>query len=140
MPESMNTTTQQTIFAVEALLSIPFLVIGLSHLCQPRMWHSVFVNLAAKGHAGVVERTFLFELWPALVIVVFHQDWSWPGLLVTVYGHALVVKVVVGLVLPDLGLKSLSMSDRGHGAIIPTGIALCLLGLMCCARVLGFFN
>ena len=44
------------------------------------MWIEFFEELAAKGEAGVIWRSFLFEIWPAFIIVVAHQDWQWPGL------------------------------------------------------------
>lgn len=45
--------------------------------------HGLFRSLASMGHLGTIYRTFLFELWPTTAIVAFHQDWSWPGMIVT---------------------------------------------------------
>ncbi|MEM6577433.1 MAG: hypothetical protein AAF678_02995 [Pseudomonadota bacterium] len=133
-------STPQTILAVEALLCLPFLIMGISHLAQPRMWDDVFERLAQEGHAGVVKRSFLFELWPAILIVTFHQDWTFPGLFLTLYGHALAVKVTVSLVAPNIGLRSIEMPKTfGRKSFVPAGIVLCAMGFFCAMHVLGIW-
>ncbi|MEM8785545.1 MAG: hypothetical protein AAGF19_06805 [Pseudomonadota bacterium] len=128
-------TTPQTILAVEALLALPLLVLGVSHIVQKEMWVGFFSRLAAQGRDGVIVRTFLFELWPASLIVVLHQDWSWPGVLITVYGHLLMVKVVLSLIIPSLGERSLEQAERrGDWAFLPAGLVLIGLGALCAAR------
>ncbi|MEM1386226.1 MAG: hypothetical protein AAF748_00340 [Pseudomonadota bacterium] len=133
-------STPQTILAVEALFCLPFLIIGISHLTQPLLWHDVFEGLAREGYAGVVKRTFLFELGPATLIVTFHQDWAVPGLYLTVYGHALAIKVALSLGVPSIGLASLKARQAaGHLSFAPMGILLCTLGVLCALRPLGIF-
>lgn len=137
----MISSTAQTVLAVEAVLALPFLVIGLSHLIRPRLWHELFKELASMGHMGIIYRTFLFELWPAAAIVAFHQDWSWPDILVTIYGHALIIKIAVSLIFPEIGLRSLELAaTRGPRVFLPAGIVLCVLGIFCCTRVFGVLS
>ncbi|MEM6468249.1 MAG: hypothetical protein AAF802_01675 [Planctomycetota bacterium] len=123
---------------VEALLAIPLLVTGVSHILHPVVWKEFFEELHAMGSRGVLWRTFALELWPAAVIVTFHQQWSWPGLPITLYGHALMVKVIVSLCFPALGLRSLAMAKtHGKTGFRSAGIVLCLLALLCLYRLLS---
>ncbi|MEM6537358.1 MAG: hypothetical protein AAF668_06470 [Pseudomonadota bacterium] len=132
-------TTPQTIGYVEVLLAFPLLLLGISHIVQKQMWVDFFADLAAKGKAGVVWRTFMLELWPAIFIVVLHQDWSWPGIIITVYGHLLMAKVTLSLVFPTLGLSSLRQAERvGDIAFIPAGLVLIGVGLLCAYRSIPF--
>lgn len=65
--------------AVEFVMLVTGIILGLSHLVRPAMWADVFVGFHAQGERGVVMRTFLFELWPAMLIVTFHQVWWGPA-------------------------------------------------------------
>lgn len=122
---------------IEAVLAIPFLVMGLSHIFQPAMWHDFFMELHAMGPRGVIWRTFTLELWPAAIIVTFHQEWTWPGIIITLYGHALMTKIVVGLLAPKIGLKSLAMAETaGNKGFVFAGFALCILSAFCSYRVM----
>jgi len=115
-----------TILYVEAVLALPVVMLGLNHILQPTMWIGFFARLAERETDGVLIRTFLFEIWPATLIVVLHQDWTWPGIVVTLYGHLLLVKVAVSLLRPELGLKSpaqaaaRSLSTRPFLTLTPT--------------------
>ena len=51
---------------VEALLAIPYLLMGASHIAQPGMWRAYFTRLHTDGAPALVTRTFTLELWPAL--------------------------------------------------------------------------
>ncbi|MEM9168772.1 MAG: hypothetical protein AAGC56_03885 [Pseudomonadota bacterium] len=117
---------------VEAALSIPLFLMGVSHLVQRRMWLAFFQELAAKGPTGVIWRTFMLELWPAVLIVCFHQVWSGPALLVTLYGHLLMAKIAVSVVFPAAGLHALNLADRaGPWAFAPAGVVLTGLSIVC---------
>jgi hypothetical protein len=116
---------------VEALLAIPYLVLGASHIVQPAMWREYFTRLYAEGAPGLVTRTFTLELWPALLIVVFHQVWTGPAALLTTFGHALLVKIVLSMLIPSVGLRSLRMAERGDTGFRVGGCVLVALGLLC---------
>jgi len=121
-------------------LAIPLLLLGISHIVQQRMWFDFFERLAEMGRSGVLVRTFLFELWPATLIVIFHQDWSWPGLVITLYGHLLMLKVALSLTLPELGLKSLQQAqNHGERMFVPAGLGLIALGVFCTARASSLY-
>jgi uncharacterized protein YjeT (DUF2065 family) len=114
---------------VEALLAIPFVLMGLSHVAQPAMWRTYFVGLHEQGERALVTRTFVLELWPALLIVVFHQVWSGPHVILTLYGHALLTKVVVSMLAPRVGLRSLALAEKGDAGFRIGGLALIGLGV-----------
>lgn len=125
-------TTAETIQVVEAVLSLPFILLGLSHIFQRQMWVSFFNALAIQGQAGVVWRSMALEIWPAAVIVTLHQDWTWPGVFITVYGHLLMFKVALSLMYPPLGLRSLQQADKGGPLVFSAaGAVLIAMGGLC---------
>ncbi|MEM1053086.1 MAG: hypothetical protein AAGI28_13435, partial [Pseudomonadota bacterium] len=80
----------------------------------------------------VVFRTFALELWPALLIVVFHQVWEGPGVVLTIYGWLLLTKVTLSLLAPKLGLRSLGMAEGTSDAKWAlAGVVLIALGGTC---------
>jgi len=90
--------------AIQLFAAISFLVIGLSHLGQPRGWVAFFQALAARGTPGVFAEGFLLLNFGAL-IVAFHNVWHGPGLVLTLIGWAQVVKGAVRFVAPQVGLR-----------------------------------
>ena len=116
---------------VEALLAIPYLLMGASHIAQPGMWRAYFMRLHAEGAPALVTRTFTLELWPALLVVVFHQVWTGPAAVVTVFGHALMAKIVLSMLVPGFGLRSLGMAEKGDAGFRVGGLVLVGLGLLC---------
>lgn len=121
---------------VEAFLALPFVIMGLSHMLRPEIWERFFTTLHGMGANGVILRSFALELWPAAVIVAFHQEWRGAGLVLTLYGHALMFKLTLSLFWPALGLRSLAMAER-HGAagFRGVGAVLCALGVFCLWRL-----
>src|SRR3954470_7762617 len=71
--------------AVELFAFIQLLVVGLSHLLQPRAWVKFFMTLHAHGHAGVLVHGFL-SLWFGSIILGFHQVWHGVPAVLTVTG------------------------------------------------------
>ncbi|MFN2563748.1 MAG: hypothetical protein ABR499_01885 [Gemmatimonadaceae bacterium] len=61
--------------AIELYAAVNFLVIGLSHLLQPRAWVDFFVWLRTKGHTGVFLNGML-SLAFGSIIVAFHNVWA----------------------------------------------------------------
>ena len=116
---------------IEALLAIPYLLMGASHIAQPGMWRAYFTRLHAEGAPALVTRTFTLELWPALLIVVYHQVWTGPAAIITVFGHALLLKIVLSMLMPGVGLRSLAMAEKGDAGFRVGGLVLVGLGLIC---------
>ena len=91
---------------IELLACIQFLVIGLSHLVQPRVWVAFFVALREKGPVGVFVNGFL-SLWFGSLIVAFHNVWTGLPVILTVIGWIEVVKAAVRFVAPQLATRRL---------------------------------
>jgi hypothetical protein len=58
-------------FAVENLVALSFLAIGLSHIFQPRAWVEFFIRFRDKGAVGGLQLG-LFHLPFALLVLSFH--------------------------------------------------------------------
>ncbi len=106
-------------------------IMGLSHIVQPQMWADYFARLAERGRAGVVTKIMQGELWPALLIVGLHQVWSGPAIVVTIVGWLLLAKVALGLLAPELALRSMRLAEdvprsfgaAGVGLLVVSGFA-----------------
>ena len=93
--------------AVTKLAVICFLVTGISHVVQPRVWARFFMDLHDKGEVGSFLNALLhFPL--GVVIVSFHNVWSGLPVVLTLIGWGLVLKSFIYLVFPALGVKSLA--------------------------------
>ena len=113
---------------VQLVVLISSLIIGLSHILQPALWADYFANLRARGRAGLVSKIMQVELWPALLIVCLHQVWAGPAIVVTIYGWLLLMKVTVGLLLPNLGMASMGIPERAPRSFVPAGVLMLGIG------------
>ncbi len=130
-------TTPESAYAVQALLALPFLIMGLSHIFQPKIWIDFFSYSHGLGTTGVVLRIFCLELVPAMVIIAFHLVWTGPEIILTIYGVLLSTKITLGLLIPSLGLKSLAMADQhGRKSLQVAGVLLVLLSIICFVAIL----
>ena len=114
--------------AVQFVMLVACAIMGISHIVRPAMWVEFFGNLHAQGTRGVVTRTFMLELWPAMLIVTLHQVWWGPGIVLTLYGWAQLTKVTVSMLAPEIGLRSLKMAQRGDRAFVIGGVMLLIVG------------
>ena len=73
-------------------------------------------------------KTFALELWPALIIVALHQVWSGPGILLTIYGWLLLIKCIISVLVPQIGLRSLALAQKGDTSFIVAGAMLIAVG------------
>jgi hypothetical protein len=90
--------------ATQVFAAIAFLVIGLSHLGQPKAWVAFYQALAARGIPGVFLEGFLLLNFGAF-IVAFHNVWHGPALLLTLIGWSQVLKGLGRFLAPQLGLR-----------------------------------
>src|SRR5882724_6593456 len=93
--------------AIEKLVAICFLVIGLSHIFQPRGWVKFFIMLREKGEVGSILNGLLHFPLGAL-IVSFHNVWHGIPLVVTIMGWGLLIKSLIYLTYLKHGMKVLS--------------------------------
>lgn len=123
---------------VRQMLIVPCAVFGVSHVVQPKMWRDYFTRLHSKGHPALVTRTFALELWPAALLVSFHQVWSGPEVVVTIYGNLLMMKIAISMLEPSIGMRSLAMADdKGDMGFRLAGIVLCAMAALCVATTWG---
>lgn len=115
--------------AVQLMMGIGCTLIGLSHVLQPRVWQDYFAALHERGESGVLTRTMTWELWPALILVTLHQVWTGPGVLLTLFGWMLLIKCMVSLLAPQVGLRSMAMAQRGPATFVAGGTLLMVIGL-----------
>lgn len=92
--------------AVLIFATVQLLVIGLSHLLQPRAWAEFFILLREKGAPGVFAVAFL-SLSFGSIIVGFHRVWHGIPLVLTLLGIAQVVKATLYFCFPRYGMKGL---------------------------------
>jgi len=92
--------------AAEIFAVVNFVVIGLSHLVQPRVWVEYFVALRSLGHVGAFLNGML-SLLVGSIIVALHNDWHGIAAVVTFLGWAQVLKGAVSLTMPAVGMRGL---------------------------------
>ena len=92
--------------ATQLFAAIGFLVIGLSHLLQPKAWVAFYHALAARGTPGVFLEGFLLLNFGAL-IAAFHNVWHGPALVLTLIGWSQVLKGAGRFLAPQVGLRAM---------------------------------
>ena len=106
--------------AIQKLIIICYLVIGLSHIFQHRAWAEFFVRLREKGETGNFLNAFLHLPMGAL-IVSFHNVWSGIPMVLTIMGWGYCVKSLIYFVYPKHGLRMLARVkvEKSHEFIAP---------------------
>lgn len=122
----LDTPASSVQFAM-LVLCVPM---GLSHVVRPGMWVDFFARVHAQGTAGLVGKVLAIELWPATLLVTLHQVWWGPGIVLTLYGWALLTKVFLALLIPEIGMRSLAMAQtKGERGFVLGGAMLMIVGL-----------
>ena len=118
--------------SVEKLAAVCFVVIGLSHIAQPRAWAEFFIALRGRGRTGGFVNGFIhFPL--GAVVVAFHNVWSGLTVVLTLVGWALVVKSLLYFTLPEFGLKhgvGMVSEERARGFVV-VGVFAVAFGALC---------
>lgn len=116
--------------AIQKLAVICFLLIGVSHIAQPRAWAEFFIGLREKGTTGSFINAFIHFPLGAL-IVAFHNIWSGIPMILTLLGYGWMIKGFVYFVFPRYGLKVMGhvAVERAWEFVIAGAIMLALAGL-----------
>ncbi|WP_025667990.1 hypothetical protein [Aquimarina megaterium] len=93
--------------SIELFTAINLGIVGLSHFLQPGMWVEFFQFLSTKKHVGNIFNALL-TLGVGSIILSFHFIWSWPKILITVYGLLLVIKGLIYMLIPSIGIASIA--------------------------------
>lgn len=117
--------------ATQVFAAISFLVIGLSHVAQPKSWVTFYQSLAARGTSGAFLEGFLLLNFGA-IIVAFHNVWHGPALLLTLVGWAQVLKGLGRFVAPQVGLRVMQRASLERAWYFRVGgvVALLLSGFL----------
>jgi hypothetical protein len=115
--------------AIQIFAAVSFLVIGISHLAQPRIWVDYFAQLHRLGRPGAFAEGFLLLNFGALV-VGFHNIWSGPAIVLTLVGWLHVLKSLSRFVVPGLILRVYARMtpERAWQIRAAGGLAVALAG------------
>jgi hypothetical protein len=113
--------------AIERIAVVSFLITGLSHMVQPRLWAEFFLMLREKGHVACFINGFI-HLPMGLLIIGFHNVWSGIPAVLTVIGWGWVLKGLINFVIPQVAIKGFALVslERAHRFVIAGAL---LLGL-----------
>lgn len=117
--------------AVEKLAIICFLLTGISHIFQPKIWVKFFIKLREMGDIGVFVNGFIHYPLGA-IIVAFHNVWTGIPLVLTLIGYGLLLKGLVCFVFPALAIRSLDRVslERSYEMVVAGFVAIAFAGLL----------
>jgi uncharacterized protein YjeT (DUF2065 family) len=117
--------------SIQKLVAITFLVIGLSHVVQPRAWARFFIRWRDQGEVGSL-LCGLLHFPMGVLIVSFHNVWHGIPLIVTIMGWGLLVKGLLYLIYPKHGLRVMARVslERSWEFVVAGAVAVVLSGLI----------
>ncbi len=118
-----------TIHSVELFVALNLFVIGLSHCLQPKIWIEFFEFLYKKGNVGNIFNAML-ALGMGSIILSFHFIWKWPMILVTLYGLMQLLKGLIYLTVPSVGLKSIGKVNTKSQKFKWVGLIMCIFSII----------
>jgi hypothetical protein len=99
--KSMNPTVIQAIFGPA------FLIMGLSHLLQPKLWVRFFEVVKQSGVAAIIIPMYTLPF--GLVLIATHNIWRWDWpLFLTIAGWGMTIKSAAYLLVPTLADRMLA--------------------------------
>ena len=122
--------------SVQFFVALNFLIIGLSHFLQPKIWIEFFQFLYKKGNVGNIFNALL-ALGMGSIILSFHYIWQWPMILVTLYSVLQLLKGFLYLIFPSIGLKSIGKVDNQPQKFRWVGLAMFILGVLLIFKLTG---
>ena len=123
------TVEQHLAHVAQIIAALMFIIMGASHLIQPKAWVTFFTTLQKLGDAGVFANAFM-SLWFGILIVSLHNIWTWPAIILTLIGWAQVLKASVGFIAPSISMRGLMMvSPENEWRFVAAGVPSFSLGL-----------
>lgn len=113
--------------AIQFFISVNFFIIGLSHILQPSVWVAYFAKLHSLGRLGAFAEGFLYLNFGTL-IVSFHNNWSFPEVILTLIGWLHIVKALIRFAAPGavLGIYERMQPERAWQIQLAGGAMLTL--------------
>lgn len=117
--------------SIQLYAAVTLLVIGASHLTQPKGWVTFYQDVAAKGVTGAFFEGFLCLTFGG-IIVAFHNVWHGPAIVLTIIGWGQVLKALIRFVAPKLALRGMARITPERAWLFQSGgaFALALSGYM----------
>ncbi|MFN2508635.1 MAG: hypothetical protein ABR589_07665 [Chthoniobacterales bacterium] len=116
--------------AIERLVALCCLGIGLSHIFQPRAWVKLFILWREKGEVGALY-TGLLQFQFGALIVSFHNVWHGIPAVVTVLGWAWTIKGLLYLTYPKHPMRMLArISIERSWEFVVAGALLFAIGVL----------
>ena len=115
--------------SIQLFVAINLFVVGLSHFLQPKIWIEFFEFLYKKGIIGNIFNA-LIALGMGSIILAFHLVWKWPAVLVTLYGLSQVLKGLIYLIFPSIGLQSIGKVNAGTKKFRWAGLIMFVLAIV----------
>ena len=115
--------------SIQFFVFLNLFTIGLSHFFQPKIWIDFFQFLYKKGNIGNIINA-LIALAMGSIILSFHFIWKWPHIIITLYGTSQLLKGLLYLTIPKIGLKSLSKVDSNSQKFRWAGLIMSLLSFL----------
>ena len=111
---------------IQVFAAVSLLVIGLSHLFQPKAWVAYYQMLAAQGTSGAFVEGFLCLTFGS-IIVGLHNVWQGPALFLTLLGWAQVLKGLGRFVAPELAVRVMKRASNDRAWSFRVGGVFALL-------------
>lgn len=93
--------------AIERVVGISFLAVGLSHLLRPKGWVQWFEQLRARGEPGAFVNGMMSLSFGSLIVGFHGTQWAGWAAIVTFLGWAQVVKGLIHMCFPAHSLRSM---------------------------------
>jgi uncharacterized protein YjeT (DUF2065 family) len=106
-----------TPIVIERIFAPAFLITGLSHLLQPKLWVRFFELVKQTGVAALIIPMYTLPF--GLVLIATHNIWTWDwSLFLTIAGWGMTIKSTAYLLLPQLAdrmlTKKLATTPRNY--------------------------
>jgi hypothetical protein len=114
--------------SIQILVAVFVLVMGASHIAQRRAWVDFSLLLRSKGETGAFVTGFL-SLPVGALVVSFHNVWTFPAVLLTLFGWQQVLKSLLYLCAPRVGLRLLNgVSHEKSWRFVVAGVFFVAIG------------
>ncbi len=114
--------------SIQFLVCLNLFILGLSHFIRVNIWIDFFEYLSGIGNAGNIINALL-ALGMGSLILSFHFIWTWPIMLVTIYGLLLIIKAFLYFIFPSIGLRSVKNINNKSKKLRWVGFVMCILSI-----------